>query len=59
MLRVTLKRSIIKATEPQQDTVRGLGLGKLNSTRVVKDTPEVRGMIDKVRHLLDVEEVEE
>lgn len=59
MLRVTLKRSIIKATEPQQDTVRGLGLRKLNSSSVVKDTPEVRGMIDKVRHLVDVEEVEE
>jgi large subunit ribosomal protein L30 len=59
MFRVTLKRSAIKATKSQQDTVRGLGLGKIDSSRVLKDTPEVRGMIDKVRHLVHVEEVAE
>lgn len=57
MLRVTLKRSTIKSTKDQIDTVRGLGLRKLNSSRVLKDTPEVRGMINKVRHLVHVEEV--
>jgi large subunit ribosomal protein L30 len=59
MLRVTLKRSTIKSTKDQIDTVRGLGLRKLNSSRVLKDTPEVRGMINKVRHLIHVEEVAE
>jgi large subunit ribosomal protein L30 len=59
MLRVTLKRSTIKATKSQRDTVRGLGLGKIDSCRVLKDTPEVRGMIDKVRHLVLVEQVAE
>ncbi len=41
----------------QKKTVRGLGLGKLNSTRILKDTPEIRGMVQKVIHLVDIEEV--
>jgi large subunit ribosomal protein L30 len=39
----------------QRDTLKGLGLNKLRRTRVLEDTPEVRGMIDRVRHLLRVE----
>jgi len=57
MLKVTLKKSLIKASEPQRESARGLGLRKLNSSRVLKDTPEVRGMIGKVSHLVEVEEV--
>jgi large subunit ribosomal protein L30 len=57
MLKVTLRRSIIKATKPQRDTVRGLGLTRPNSTRILEDTPEIRGMIRKVAHLVNVEEV--
>jgi large subunit ribosomal protein L30 len=57
MLKVTLKKSLIKASEPQRDSARGLGLSKLNSCRVLKDTPDVRGMIRKVSHLVEVEEV--
>jgi large subunit ribosomal protein L30 len=59
MLKVTLKRSPIKATESQRATVRGLGLRKVNSTRLLQDTVEVRGMLTKVFHLVTVEEVAE
>jgi large subunit ribosomal protein L30 len=55
MLKVTLKRSTIKATKSQRDTVRGLGLRKLNSSRVLIDTPEIRGMVRKVAHLVELE----
>jgi large subunit ribosomal protein L30 len=57
MVKVTLKRSTIKATKSQRDTVRGLGLRKINSSRVLEDTPAVRGMIRKVNHLVETEEV--
>lgn len=40
----------------QRETLKGLGLGKMNRTRQVEDTPAVRGMIAKVGHLLRVEE---
>jgi len=59
MLKVTLKRSPIKGTKPQRETVRGLGLRKLHQSRVLKDSPEVRGMVLKVSHLVEVEEVSE
>ncbi len=58
MLRVTLKRSVIKSTESQRATVTGLGLRKIGQSRVVEDTPPIRGMVRKVDHLIDVEEVE-
>ena len=57
MLKVTLKKSIIKSTKSQRETVRGLGLTKLNSSRVLQDTPEIRGMVSKVSHLVEWEEV--
>jgi large subunit ribosomal protein L30 len=41
----------------QRVTLRGLGLDKLHRSRELEDTPSVRGMIDKVRHLLRVETV--
>lgn len=57
MLKVTLKKSPIKSTKSQRETVKGLGLRKMNSTRVLPDTPEVRGMIGKVSHIVECEEV--
>jgi large subunit ribosomal protein L30 len=39
-----------------RETLRGLGLGKISSTREIEDTPSTRGMITKVRHLVRVEE---
>lgn len=57
MLKVTLKKSLINCTKRQKDTVRGLGLRRLNHSRVLQDTPAVRGMIRKVSHLVNFEEV--
>jgi large subunit ribosomal protein L30 len=58
-LRITYKKSTIGYSQDQKDTVRSLGLRKLNSTAVHDDTPTVRGMIFKVRHLVSVEELPE
>jgi large subunit ribosomal protein L30 len=54
-LKVTLVRSPIDRTQKQKDTVRGLGLRRLNQSSVLEDTPAVRGMIRKVQHLVTVE----
>lgn len=59
MLKVTLKKSVIKCTKAQRETVVGLGLRKMNQSRVLKDTPEIRGMVLKVHHLVELEEVAE
>ena len=53
-LELTLKKSVIGCTQPQKACVVGLGLRKTNSRSIVLDTPENRGMINKVRFLLDV-----
>ncbi|GAA5236919.1 50S ribosomal protein L30 [Verticiella sediminum] len=55
-VKVTLVRSPIGTRESHRATVRGLGLGKMNSSRVLVDTPEVRGMIRKVSYLVAVSE---
>lgn len=55
-LKVTLVRSTIGRIQSHRDCVRGLGLRKLNHTVEVLDTPENRGMINKVVYLLNVEE---
>lgn len=52
--RVKLKRSTIGCTQDQKDTVRCLGLRKVNSEAVVLDNPANRGQIFKVQHLLEV-----
>ena len=57
-LRITLKKSPISQKEDQQLTVRSLGLRRLRQEVVHDDTRTVRGMIKKVRHLVEVEEVE-
>ncbi len=55
-LAITLKRSVIGAKEGQKKTVEALGLKKTNQTVVLEDTPAVRGMINKVSHLVEVNE---
>jgi len=55
-LKVTLRRSAINRPERQKRTLKALGLTKLNRSVELKDTPEVRGMIKRVQHLLSVEE---
>lgn len=57
-LKVTLTRSMIGTKDDQSDTVRGLGLRKIRSSRVLDNTPAVRGMVKKVIHLINVEEIE-
>ena len=52
---VTLKSSVIGSTKRQKNTVKALGLGKINSTVVHEDTPQILGMIAKVNHLVTVE----
>ncbi|WP_306173512.1 50S ribosomal protein L30 [Limnobacter humi] len=54
-VKVTLVKSIIGTKEDHRATVRGLGLRRLNHSRILVDTPEVRGMINKVSYLLKVE----
>jgi len=56
-LKITLKKSVIGSTEKVRATVIGLGLTKTNKSIVRKDTPEIRGMISKVQHLVVVEEI--
>jgi len=53
---VTLVKSVIGTRESHRATVVGLGLRRLNDTRVLEDTPAVRGMINKVSYLVKVSE---
>ena len=53
-LTVTLVKSVAGTQQSHRDTVRGLGLRKINSTRELEDTPAVRGMINKVAYLVKV-----
>jgi large subunit ribosomal protein L30 len=53
-LTVKLVKSVAGTRQSHRDTVRGLGLRKLNSERTLEDTPAVRGMINKVSYLVKV-----
>ena len=57
-LKVTQKKSAIGGRPFQRDTLRSLGLKRIGDTVVKADRPEVRGMVDKVAHLVTVEEVD-
>ena len=56
-LKVTQTRSVIDRPKDQKDTVRRLGLHRIDDSVIKDDRPEIRGMISKVRHLVRVEEV--
>mgnify|MGYP000882971667 CR=1 FL=1 len=56
-LKITLKKSTNKALENQKATVEALGLKKIGSSVEKEDTPQIRGMIKKVSHLVSVEEI--
>ncbi|MCY4623541.1 MAG: 50S ribosomal protein L30 [Chloroflexi bacterium] len=58
-LRITWKKSGIGFERNQQATIRSLGLRRLNQTVEREDTPVVRGMLHKVRHMVQVDEVED
>ena len=57
-LKVTQIRSTIDRKEPQKRTITALGLGKIRRTVVHNDTPQIRGMIKAVEHLVEVEEID-
>jgi large subunit ribosomal protein L30 len=56
-LEITLSKSVIGRNEGQRNTVQALGLRKVNQTVVKQDNPAIRGMINKVAHLVTVKEV--
>lgn len=56
-LKITQVRSAIKRHENQKRTIRALGIRRLHHTVVHEDTPQIRGMIRAVHHLVKVEEV--
>ncbi len=58
-LKVTQRRSTIATLPAQRGTIRALGLGKIGRSNTLPDRPEIRGMINAVRHMVTVEEVPE
>lgn len=56
-LEITLTRSVIGSNEKQRKTVQALGLKKINQSVVLEDTAAIRGMINKVSHILTVKEM--
>ena len=57
-LLITQTRSVTDRIEPQKRTIKALGLGRPNYSVVKEDTPQIRGMIRKVIHLVDVKEIQ-
>jgi len=58
MLKVTQTGSPIRRPADQRATLVGLGLNKMHRSKVLEDTPSIRGMINKVSHMVSVEEVD-
>lgn len=58
-LKITQIKSTIDRPKDQKLTIEALGISKLNNSKIHNDTPQIRGMINKVSHLLKVEEIEE
>lgn len=56
-LKITLRRSLIGEKPRTRATVKGLGLGRINSSVEQPDNPGIRGMIFHAKHLLEVEEI--
>ena len=56
-LKMTLKKSMIGSNKKIRATLTGLGLTRRHKSIVRKDTPEFRGMLSKVQHLVEVEEI--
>jgi len=56
-LRITWKKSTIGCPQPQRRIIESLGLKRLNHSVVHSDSPSIRGMVNKVSHLVSVEEV--
>lgn len=57
-LKITQAKGVVGAIQRQKDTLRTLGLRKIGQSVVREDTPEVKGMVRAVAHLVTVEEVD-
>jgi large subunit ribosomal protein L30 len=57
-LKVTQVRSVVGSKQGHKRTVRALGLKRIRDSRVHEDTPGIRGMVQKVQHLVHAEEVD-
>jgi large subunit ribosomal protein L30 len=58
-IKVTYVKSAIGYRQSQKDTIRSLGLRRLNQSVVVDDNPSMRGMVETVRHLVRIDTAEE
>ena len=58
-LKITQVRSVIKRKKKQKQTIEALGLGRPNYFNILPDNPQTRGMINVVKHLVNVEEISE
>jgi large subunit ribosomal protein L30 len=56
-LKITQIRSTIGRIKKQKEIIKALGIRKLYRSVIHKDTPQIRGMIEKVKHLVEVEEI--
>lgn len=54
MIKIKLVRSLIGKTQPQRKTIQALGLKKIGQVVEQQDTPQIRGMIDKVNHMVEI-----
>jgi len=58
-IKITQTKSIIDRPKDQKLTIKALGLGRPNYSKEHNDTPQIRGMINKVSHLVNVEEIKD
>ncbi len=56
-INITLKRSMVGRPEKHRKVLRGMGLTRINKTVQLENTPAIRGMIEKVSHLVTAEEI--
>ncbi|MBK7103970.1 MAG: 50S ribosomal protein L30 [Ignavibacteriae bacterium] len=56
-LKITQTKSVIDRPKDQKLTIKALGLGRPNYSKIHNDTPQIRGMINKVHHLVKFEEI--
>jgi len=54
-IRITQIKSTINRPKKQKQTIKALGLGKVNRCKIVKITPQIQGMINKVKHLIKIQ----
>ena len=58
-IKITQTKSVIDRPKDQKLTIKALGLGRPNYTKIHNDSPQIRGMVNKVSHLVTVEEIKD